>query len=105
MTEIVMREHFGSFLADGDLGNRFRFCEIDPLFGRAAMLVFDFDGIANMSDSFANACFGSLAEDHPEDILEKVRFRNCSDMIRQSLSAAISSGRLRGSQLVHSDGF
>jgi hypothetical protein len=98
--KIVMRDHFGSFLADGDLANRFRFCQIDPLFGRSELIIFDFDGIANMSDSFANACFGSLAEDHPVEILEKVRFTNCSDLIRQSLSAAISSGRQRGIQLV-----
>jgi hypothetical protein len=99
--KIVMRDHFGSFLADGDLGNRFRFCEIDPLFGRPGLIFFDFASVANMSDSFANACFGNLAEDHPIEILERVRFSNCSDLIRQSLSAAISSGRQRGIQLVH----
>jgi STAS-like domain of unknown function (DUF4325) len=70
--KIVMREHFGSsFLADGDLGNRFRFCQIDPLFAHSEMIIFDFSGIANMSDSFANACFGSLAEDHAQDISRK----------------------------------
>ena len=58
--KIVMRDHFGSFLADGDLGNMFRFCEIDPLFGRPGLIFFDFAGVANMSDSFANACFGNL---------------------------------------------
>jgi STAS-like domain of unknown function (DUF4325) len=68
--------------------------------GRSGTLVFDFQGVANISDSFANACFGSLAEDHPDDILEKVRFANCSDLIRQSLSAAISRGRLPGAHFV-----
>jgi len=98
---IVMRDHFGSFLADGDLGNKFRFCEIDPLFAQPELIIFDFVGVANMTDSFANACFGSLAEDHPNDLLEKVRFTNCSEVIRQSLSAAIWSGRQRSFRLVH----
>jgi STAS-like domain of unknown function (DUF4325) len=92
MKEILMREHFGPFLADGDLGNKFRFCEIDPLFGSLDLIIIDFQGVTNMSDSFANACFGSLAEDHPQAIVEKVRFRNCIPGIKQSLVAAINCG-------------
>jgi hypothetical protein len=99
--KIVMCDRFGSFLADGDLGNRFRFCEIDPLFAQPGLIVFDFTGVTNMTDSFANACFGNLAEDHPGEVLEKVRFTNCCELIRQSLSAAISSGIERGFRLVH----
>ncbi|MEO6053340.1 MAG: DUF4325 domain-containing protein [Chthoniobacterales bacterium] len=98
MREILMREHFGSFLADGDLGNKFRFCEVEPLFNSLDQLVFDFQGVTNMSDSFANACFGTLAEEHSTVVLNKVRFRNCVHGIKQSLECAIGAGIKRHSQ-------
>ena len=100
MKEILLMEHFGSsFLADGDLGNKFRFCEIDPLFASSDMFVFDLAGITNISDSFANACFGALAEDHGEELLPKVRFKNCSPGVKSSISAAVGIGLHRARML------
>ncbi|MFV0415585.1 MAG: STAS-like domain-containing protein [Chthoniobacterales bacterium] len=98
MSEIPMREHFGAFLGDGDLGNKFRFCEIELLVNKTDQIVFDFEGVTNMTDSFANACFGNLAEDHAFEMASKFRFKNCSPLIRQSLSAALNAGIQRGKQ-------
>lgn len=91
-----MFEHFGSFLADGDLGNRFRFCEIDQHLQNSTPIIFNFHGVENMSDSFANACFGALAEDHAQSFMSLVKFANCSNGIKQALSCAVSSGLRRG---------
>ena len=96
--EFKMHDHFGSFLADGDVANSFRFCEVEPKFATCSTIIFDFTNVDNMTDSFANACFGTLAEDHPVEISEKVRFRNCSQLIHDFLASAVSFGRRKGLQ-------
>ena len=94
-----MAEMFGSFLADGDVANKFRFCEVEPKLATAALIVFDFNGVENMTDSFVNACFGRLAENHPDEVLAKVRISNCSPGIQEFVLSAISAGLQRGNQL------
>jgi hypothetical protein len=87
-----MKERFGDFLADGDLANRFRFEEIQPALASNDAIVFDFAGVTNMTDSFVNACFANLAADHPKAVLAKVTFENCTDVVQQFLSSAVSLG-------------
>ena len=91
-----MKETFGEFLADGDLANRFRFTEVESQLGLNVLVVFDFSGVTNMTESFAHACFGALEEDHQQSLFEKVRFSNCSPLIRSFISAAMQQGLVRG---------
>ncbi|MCB1099686.1 MAG: STAS-like domain-containing protein [Verrucomicrobiae bacterium] len=95
-TEFHMSKLFGSFLADGDAGNRFRFCEVESALGMGNVVVFDFEGVTNMTDSFSNACFGNLFADHPEaDNGLNIHFKNCSPVVKMFLQRAIGVGRSR----------
>ena len=87
-----MLDLFGSFLADGDVGNRFRFCEVAPALSLHEQIIFDFEGITNMTDSFCNACFENLAAEHPAEVRAKVRFQNCSPLIKDFVGSAIANG-------------
>jgi hypothetical protein len=87
-----MKERFGEFLANGDISNKFRFEEVQPALDADDLIVFDFAGVTNMTDSFANACFANLAADRPDAVLAKVKFENCSEVVRQFLSSAVSLG-------------
>lgn len=87
-----MRELFGSFLADGDTANRFRFCEVEPMLEKMDTVAFDFDGVTNMTDSFCRACFETLAAQHSSVVKKKVRFQNCSPLIRSFISDILESG-------------
>ena len=96
-----MAEIFGTFLADGTEANIFRFNQVEPRLDEGA-IVFDFRGVENMTDSFANACFGNLFFDRFADFEENIRFTHCSDLIRDCLLVAISLAikeRQRGPQL------
>jgi hypothetical protein len=96
MKTVVLTEHFdGDFLADGHLANKFRFCEIEPLFTMHEQVVFDFQGISNITDSFANGLIGNLAELHPAIFSDKIRFRNCTLAVRSALQLAIALGLQR----------
>ncbi len=97
--EFCMRELFGRFLADGDEANAFRFNEVETKLALHALVIFDFEGVTNMTSSFANALFGGLAEDHYCDLVDRVRFKNCSPLIRSFLACALSLGIQRGKQL------
>ncbi|MDD4932300.1 MAG: STAS-like domain-containing protein [Methylacidiphilaceae bacterium] len=99
-----MKELFGSFLADGDLANAFRFNQVEAETGSGALVVFDFEGVTNMTESFANALFGNLAEDHPFDLVDRVRFQNCSPLIRGFLVSSVSHGIERGKRLARAQG-
>jgi hypothetical protein len=87
-----MAKLFGSFLADGDVGNKFRFCEVEPRIEKGESLIFDFAGVTNMTDSFSRACFETLATEHPEEVLANIRFKDCSETVKGFVSGAISTG-------------
>jgi hypothetical protein len=100
MKVVHLKEHFdGDFLANGEEANKLRFTEIDPLFSMTEMLLFDFDGINNITDSFANALIGNLVEMHPRDFHQKLRFKNCSNGVKSAISASISLGLSRAKRL------
>lgn len=98
----AMKELFGEFLADGDQANAFRFLEVESKLASNVLVVFDFEGVTNMNESFGHALFGNLAEDHPSDLVDKIRFKNCSPLIRGFLASAISFGIERGKRFAHS---
>jgi len=88
-----MSEKFGSFLADGDRANVFRHFEVEAAMSHYDRVVFDFEGVTNMTDSFCNACFGNLFTDHPGALEDKLEFKNCSPLIKSFLKFAIALGR------------
>jgi hypothetical protein len=87
---INLKDRFGAFLSDGDAGNEFRFCELEPRISRGEHVVLDFDGVTNMTDSFANACFGHLFR-HLDFCLEgKLSLINGSPVVKSFLTSAWS---------------
>ena len=92
MKRFPMRQLFGKHLADGNRGNQFRFRHVEPLLNNGHKVVFDFSGVENMTDSFANACFGVLAQNHPEEIGRQIRFEHATPLITDFIVAAISHG-------------
>lgn len=90
-----MQKLFGAHLGDGNRGAKFRFCEVEPLLSKGDVIVFDFAGVTNMTDSFANACFGILAQNHSEELGKRLSFKNCSPLVHDFLVAAVSLGMKR----------
>ncbi|SRR5260370_37198273 len=88
-----MAKRFGSFLGDGDAGNRFRCEDIEPLLDREEEIVFDFGGVENLTDSFCNACFANLAAERPDAIKSKIQFINCSPVVKAFLSSSLNLAR------------
>ena len=89
-----MKERFGAFLADGEVANAFRFTEVEPAIAREEHIVFDMDGVTNMTDSFGNALFGTVFKNHPELLHGGIEFRNCSPLLRTLISAAVQFAKI-----------
>ena len=89
-----MKERFGSFLADGEVANAFRFTDVEPAIARGEHVVFELEGVTNMTDSFGNALFGTLFKNHPELLRGGIEFRNCSPLMRTLISAAIQFAKM-----------
>ena len=100
-TTFKMLELFGDFLVDGDLANRFRFCEVESSWSGSETVVFDFAGVRSVTDSFAQGCFGNLVQSQGEQFLVKVRLENCSGAVKDTLSATIARGLQSHAKLVH----
>lgn len=91
-TEIIrMRDHFDSpVLADGDRGNTFRIACVEPKLTLGDEVVFDLEGIENMTDSFANACFANLFFTHRELVGVRIHFKSCSPIVRHFVLSALA---------------
>ena len=81
-------DKFGSFLSDGERGNQFRFCELEPAVSKRELVILDFEGVTNMTDSFANACFGHFFRHMDFQIDGKVVFKNCTPTIKSFIGSA-----------------
>ncbi len=91
-TEIIrMREQFGSsVLADGDKGNTFRIVSVEPRLSLGHEVIFDFEGVENMTDSFANACFANLFFTHRDLVGVRIHFKACSPVVRHFILSALA---------------
>jgi hypothetical protein len=89
-----MKERFGTFLADGEVANAFRFTEVEPAIARGEHFVFDMEGVRNMTDSFGNALFGTMFKNHPGLLRGGVEFQNCSPLMRTLTSAAVQFAKI-----------
>jgi hypothetical protein len=89
----AMHEKFGSFLADGNLANEFRFTEVEPALSVDDEVVFDFRGVRNMTTSFSNGLVATLVAHFPGKFSDHVRFRGCDPLIKEILQASIAIGR------------
>lgn len=84
-----LKERFGAFLSDGASANVFRFSEVEPAVASGSVVVLDFEGVTNMTDSFGNALIGGLIQNHPELLKSGLEFKNCDPLMRKLVSLAI----------------
>lgn len=90
--ELPLAQTFGSFLAEGALAAAYRLQQIEPFFHIYDEIVLDFSGVRNINSSFANALISPVVEQHGDEALRKLRFRNCNAIVRVLVEGALSLG-------------
>ncbi|MFC4995226.1 STAS-like domain-containing protein [Rubritalea tangerina] len=96
--ELTLRELVGSFAANGTMGDQLRIDKIEPLWKESEKIILNFEGVSSMTDSFANAFIGNIVERHPEDFRAKLRFINCSPLVKSFIKGALQYAQSRLAQ-------
>lgn len=93
--ELKLHKEIGSFAGNGTLGNQLRIDKIEPHWNSSDKIVLNFEGVDSMTDSFINAFVGNIVESHPEDFREKLRFTNCSSLVKAFIKSALQMAQNR----------
>ena len=93
--ELKLKQEVGSFCGNGTNGDRLRREKIEPNWDQSELIVLNFEGVSSMTDSFANAFIGNIVESHPDDFREKLRFTNCSSLVKTFIKSALQMAQNR----------
>jgi hypothetical protein len=96
--EFIIADVFGPFCADGSRAAAFRMGEVEPYIHTFEEIVFDFSGVRNINDSFANALISPVVELLAASFRSKIRFKGCTENVRIALTSAVQLGVDRSAQ-------
>ncbi|MFT5632546.1 MAG: hypothetical protein ACI9SQ_000252 [Rubritalea sp.] len=93
--ELRLHDEVGSFAGNGTLANQIRIDKVEPHWEQSERITLNFEGVNSMTDSFVNAFVGNIAEAHPDDFREKLRFTNCSSLVKTFIKSALQMAQNR----------
>jgi hypothetical protein len=93
--ELRLHDEIGSFAANGTMGNQLRKDKVEPHWDKSEKITLNFEGVSSMTDSFVHAFVGNIAEAHPDDFREKLRFTNCSSLVKTFIKSALQMAQNR----------
>ena len=88
-----MKERFGTFLADGSQAISILEKELLPNLEKNNEVIFDMEGVENMTDSFGNALIANAVKINEESFFKHVKFSKCSDTMKTLIKIAIDFGK------------
>jgi hypothetical protein len=72
----------GDFGEDKDTAAKLRKEEIIPALERGEGVELDFDGVTLVTQSFVHALISDVLRKFGEDVLDRISFKNCADVVR-----------------------
>ena len=93
--ELKLHDEIGSFAGNGTMGNQLRLDKVEPHWDSSEKIILNFEGVDSMTDSFVNAFVGNIVESHPDSFKEKLRFTNCSSLVKTFIKAALQMAQNR----------
>jgi hypothetical protein len=89
MKEVLIFNAVGDFGEDKDTAARIREEVIKPGVQRGEAIVVDFKGVALVTQAFVHALISDVLRRGGEDALDKLEFKNCSDVVRGIISTVV----------------
>jgi hypothetical protein len=83
MINIKLLERVGSFAENKDIARKIRIEEIIPALKKGQEIILDFSGIDAATQSFMHALISDLLRKFGNDVLEKIKFKSCSDNVQK----------------------
>ena len=88
MKEIKLFEKVGSFAEDKDIAKEIRLNEVIPALDKEE-IIFDFLNVDSATQSFIHALISDLIRKKGIDVLDKIHFKNCNDIIKKIIGIVV----------------
>tara|TARA_Y100000310_G_C20022837_1_gene508206 strand:- start:82 stop:366 length:285 start_codon:yes stop_codon:yes gene_type:complete len=89
MITIKLLDSVGSFAENKDLARDIRRDTIIPELNKDRVVVLDFKGIDSTTQSFVHALISDLIRKYGSDVLDKVHFKNCNEIVQKVIGIVV----------------
>ncbi|MEK9151726.1 MAG: STAS-like domain-containing protein [Patescibacteria group bacterium] len=89
MISIRLKEKVGSFAENKDVARDIRMNIIIPALEKGEMVTLDFQGIDSATQSFVHALISDLIRKYGGEVIEKISFKSCNEVIRKIITIVI----------------
>ncbi|NQU83511.1 MAG: STAS-like domain-containing protein [Parcubacteria group bacterium] len=87
---IKLFEQVGPFAENKDLARDIRLKKIIPALEKNQDIVLDFKKIDAATQSFIHALISDLIRKYGNEILDKIRFKSCSETVREIITIVVN---------------
>ncbi len=89
MKTIKLLPIVGSFAENKDLAREIRVKKIIPALEKREEVIVDFEGVESTTQSFIHALISDLIRRYGVEVLEKVSFKNCNEIVKKIISIVV----------------
>lgn len=90
MIHIKLFEQTGPFAENKDLARDIRLKKIIPALEKKQEVILDFEKIDAATQSFIHALISDLFRNYGNEILDKVKFKSCSETVQKIITIVIN---------------
>jgi len=80
---IKIKETSGSFAENKDIARELRLKHIIPALESNQIVIIDFSDVTGATQSFMHALISDIIRIYGEEVLDKLRFKNCSPVVKE----------------------
>ncbi len=89
MIIIKLQEQIGSFAENKDIARDIRLKVLLPALEKGEEITLDFGGIDSATQSFVHALISDLIRKHGVDVIGRISFKSCNEVVRKIITIVI----------------
>ena len=89
MIIIKLKKQIGSFAENKDVARDLRVNILIPALEKGEEITLDFEGIDSATQSFVHALISDLIRKYGVDVIEKISFKSCNEVVRKIITIVI----------------
>jgi len=87
MKEIKLIDYTGSFAENKEIARKLRLETLIPTLESGDELILNFEGVGSATQSFIHALLSDLFRKFGSEVLDMVKFKNCSESVQEVIGA------------------
>ncbi len=89
MTEIKLFKIVGEFAENKDFARDIRMDKIIPELDNGGEVILDFESVNGATQSFIHALISDLLRNYGSDVLDKIGFKNCNEIVQKIINIVV----------------